>query len=296
MPSPQFQELLHALRNAPDRSGMRIEDLRTAQKAQAALKKLASDIRCEPCDLNGVPGEWVSAPEAVADRVLLYFHGGGYYRGAIDTVREMVSRMSRAAGVRALPIDYRLAPEHAFPAAVEDTLTAYRWLLDNGYQPQNIAVGGDSAGGGLTMALLIDARDKGLPLPAAGVCLSPWVDLTQSGDSYTTKATEDPSITKAYLDKYADLYLQGADAKLPLASPLYTDLHGLPPLLIQVGTAEVLLDDSVALAARARAAGVTVELDEWDQMTHVWQNNGAELPESQEAIVRIGAFVKQYLG
>jgi acetyl esterase/lipase len=275
---------------------MSIDDLRAAQKAQAALKTLAPDIRCEPCDLNGVPGEWVSAPEAAADRVLLYFHGGGYYRGAIDTVREMVSRMSRAAGVRALPIDYRLAPEHPFPAAVEDTVTAYRWLLDNGYQSQNIAVGGDSAGGGLTVALLINARDTGLPLPAAGICLSPWVDLAQSGDSYATKATEDPSITKAYLDKYADLYLHGADAKSPLASPLYADLHGLPPLLLQVGTAEVLLDDAVVLAARARAAGVTVELDEWEQMTHVWQNNGAELPESQEAIARIGTFIKQCLG
>ncbi len=295
MPSQQFLELLHTLRNAPDRSGVSIDDLRQMQREQALTKPLASDITCEPCDLNGVAAEWVSAPNASPDRVLLYFHGGGYYRGSIDTVREMTSRMSRASGARALPIDYRLAPEHPFPAAVEDTLTAYRWLLDHGYSPHNIAVGGDSAGGGLTMALLLNARDAGLALPAAGVCLSPWVDLAQSGDSYVTKVSEDPSITKAYLDKYGALYLGGADPKTPLASPLYADLQGLPPLLIQVGTAEVLLSDAAELASRARDAGVKVELDEWDQMTHVWQNNGDRIPESQEAVERIGTFIKQCL-
>ncbi len=295
MPSPQFLELLHALQNAPDRSGMSIDDLRRMQREQALQKPLASDIKCEPCELNGVSAEWVSAPNASSDRVLLYLHGGGYYRGSIDTVREMSSRMSRASQARVLPIDYRLAPEHPFPAAVDDALTVYRWLLDHGYAPHHIAVGGDSAGGGLTMALLIKARDTGLALPAAGVCLSPWVDLAQSGNSYVTKAAEDPSITKAYLDKYAALYLGGADPKTPLASPLYADLQGLPPLLIQVGTAEVLLSDAVELAARARAAGVKVELDEWDQMTHVWQNNGDQIPESGEAVERIGAFVQQCL-
>jgi monoterpene epsilon-lactone hydrolase len=296
MTSPQFQELLRALRNAPDRSGMSIDDLRTMQRQQAEQRPIAPDITCQPCTLNGVAAEWVGAPGASPDWVLLYFHGGGYYRGAIDTVREMVSRMSRASGARALPIDYRLAPEDPFPAAVDDTLTSYRWLLDNGYKPNNIVIGGDSAGGGLTVALLVNAREHGLPLPAGGVCLSPWVDLTQSGDSYTAKASEDPSITRAYLDKYADLYLPGADPKNPLASPLFADLSGLPPLLIQVGTAEVLLDDAVQLAARARAAGVKVELDAWEQMTHVWQNNGPGLPESQEAIARIGVFIKQCLG
>jgi acetyl esterase/lipase len=295
MPSQQFLELLHTLRNAPDRSGMSIDDLRRMQREQALKRPLASDIQCEPCDLNGVAAEWISAPNASPDRVLLYFHGGGYYRGSIDTVREMASRMSRASLARVLPIDYRLAPEHPFPAAVEDAITAYHWLLDHGYASDDMAVGGDSAGGGLTMALLIHARDAGLALPAAGICLSPWVDLAQSGNSYAAKAEEDPSITKAYLDKYAALYLGGADPKTPLASPLYADLQGLPPLLIQVGTAEVLLSDAVELAARARAAGVKVELDEWDQMTHVWQNNGDQIPESQEAVERIGTFIQHVL-
>lgn len=296
MPSPQFQALLQSLRNAPDRSGMTIEELRAAQTQKAAQHPVPPDITCEPCDLDGVPAEWIIAPAASSDHVLLYFHGGGYYRGSIETVREMVSRMSRASGVRVLAIDYRLAPEYPFPTAVEDAVTSYRWLLNNGYTPNHITVGGDSAGGGLTVALMVAARDQGLPLPAAGVCLSPWVDLSQSGVSYTTRAAADPSVTKAYLDKYADLYLNGADPRTPLASPLFADLTGLPPLLIQVGTAEVLLDDAVQLAARAQEAGVKVELDRWEDMTHVWHNNGPDLPESQQAIARLGTFVTQCLG
>jgi acetyl esterase/lipase len=296
MTSPQFQELLQALRSAPDRSGLTIEELRAAQEQKVAQYPVPPDVTCEPCDLDGVPAEWISAPDAASDRILLYFHGGGYYRGAISTVREMVSRISRVSGVRALAIEYRLAPEHPFPAAIEDAIASYRWLLANGFDPGHIVVGGDSAGGGLTVALMVAARDEGMPLPAAGVCLSPWVDLAQTGASYTTKAAEDPSVTKAYLDRYANIYLNGADPRAPLASPLYADLQELPPLLIQVGTAEVLLDDAVQLAAKAQEAGVKVELDEWQGMVHVWHNNGPALPESQEAIARIGAFIRQYLG
>jgi acetyl esterase/lipase len=293
MRSPQFQELLQTLRCMPDRSNMTIEELRAAQEQKAAQFPVPSDVTCEPCDLDGVSAEWISTPGTVANRVLLYFHGGGYYRGAISTVREMVSRMSRASGVRGLAIEYRLAPEHPFPAAVEDALTSYRWLLAEGYDSKHIVVGGDSAGGGLTVALMVAARDEGLQLPVAGVCLSPWVDLAQTGASYTTKASEDPMITKTYLNRYANLYLNGADPHTPLASPLYADLRGLPPLLIQVGTAEVLLDDSVQLATNAQKAGVKVELDVWEGMVHVWQNYGPSLPESQEAIARIGAFIQQ---
>ena len=296
MPSPQFQELVRTLRAAPDRSRLTIAELRAAHEQKAAQYPLAPDVSCEACNLDGVPAEWISAPGAAADRILLYFHGGGYYRGSINTVREMVSRISRVSGMRGLAIDYRLAPEHPFPAAVDDALTAYRWLLANRYNPRHLAVGGDSAGGGLTIALLVALRDQGEPLPAAGVCLSPWVDLTQSGESYITKATEDPSITKAYLDQYAAVYLQGADPRTPLASPLFADLHGLPPLLIQVGTAEVLLDDALRLARKAQEAGVTVELEQWQDMVHVWQNNGPTLPEGQDAVRRIGAFLRKYLG
>ena len=295
MPSPQFQALLDTLRAAPDRSGLAVEVLRVVQAEKAAQVPLPADVTCTPCHAGSVRGEWISTPGAASDCVLLYFHGGGYYRGSTATVREMVARMSRAAGVKALSIDYRLAPEHPFPAAVDDAVASYRWLLAQDYAAHNLVVGGDSAGGGLAVALLVAMRDDGAPLPAAGVCLSPWVDLSQSGTSYTTKAVEDPSISKAYLDRFATLYLNGAEARTPLASPLFADLHGLPPLLIQVGTAEVLLDDAIQLASRAQAAGVKVELDQWEGMPHVWQNNGPDLPEGQEAVLRVGAFIQMVL-
>ncbi len=300
MPSPQFQELYDTLKAAPDRSQMSLEDLREAAETKAREKPLPSDIACEAVDAGGgaalqVKAEWVSAPEAATDKVLLYFHGGGYYRGSMNTVREMVSRMSRASGLTVLNVGYRLAPEHPFPAAVDDALAAYGWLLERGVAPGSIAVGGDSAGGGLTMALMLAMRGQGRPLPAAGVCLSPWVDLTQSGQSYLTRVDEDPSITKPYLDHAAGVYLNGADARGQLASPMFADLAGLPPLLIQVGTAEVLLDDARSLADAARAAGVNVELDEWEGMVHVWQNSGPGLPEAKEAVEKIGAWLRGIL-
>lgn len=295
MPSEEFQELLQGLRNLPDRSETPIDALRAAQDEKARRFPPAADVETTPVDAGGVPAEWVSVPEARRDAVLLYFHGGGYYRGSAATVREMVSRMVRTAGVRALSVDYRLAPEHPFPAAVDDALAAFRWLLGEGYAPEQVAVGGDSAGGGLTVALMLAMRDRGGPLPACGVCLSPWVDLAQAGDSYVTKAAEDPSITKAYLDRFAALYLNGVDPHTPLASPLYGDMRGLAPLLIQVGTAEVLLDDATRLADKARAAGVHVQLEAWEHMVHVWHNNGPDLPEGQQAVAGVGRFLREQL-
>ncbi|MCZ6627424.1 MAG: alpha/beta hydrolase [SAR324 cluster bacterium] len=295
MPSQQFQELYESLRVAPDRGGMSLEQLREAGEAKARRYPLPPDVAHQAVMANGAAAEWVSAPGAAADRVLLYFHGGGYYRGSLHTVREMVGRISRASGLTALSVDYRLAPEHPYPAAVEDAVAAYRWLLEKGVAPRQIVLGGDSAGGGLCAALMIKVRGEGAPLPAAWVCLSPWVDLTQSGESYETRAHEDPSITKPYLDHAAQLYLNGVDAHDPLASPLYADLSGLPPLLIQVGTAEVLLDDSTRLEQNARAAGVQVELQSWEGMTHVWQNNGPQLPEATDAVSKIGEFIKKVL-
>ena len=244
---------------------------------------------------DGVPAEWVVAPQADRSRVLLYFHGGGYYRGSVRTVREMVSRISAASGWAVLSVDYRLAPENPFPAAVEDGATAARWLTE---QPgvTTWATGGDSCGGGLAMALLVRRRDEGLPLPAAGVLLSPWVDLTQSGASYDERASEDPHITRAYLTKFAGQYLGAADPMHPWASPLFTKMEGLPPLFIQVGTAEVLLDDARQLAHKAQAAGITVKLEEWQGMIHVWQNLGPKLPEAVSATAQIGAYLKQITG
>jgi acetyl esterase/lipase len=240
-----------------------------------------------------VPAEWVVAPGADARRVILYLHGGGYTIGSINTHRELAARLSRAAAARVLVIDYRLAPEHPHPAAVDDATAAYRWLLANGVDPARIVVAGDSAGGGLTVATLVALRDAHTPLPAAGVCLSPWVDLEGSGESMTTKAAVDPMVQRDGLLKMAAAYLAGQDARTPLAAPLYANLSGLPPLLIQVGTAETLLDDSTRLAERARKAGVNVTLDPWEDMIHVFQAFATYLPEARQAIDRIGEFVKQ---
>jgi len=251
------------------------------------------DVTTSAVHAGGVPAEWVVAPGADPQRVILYLHGGGYVIGSLATHRGLAGRLSGAAAARVLLIDYRLAPEHPFPAAVEDATAAYRWLLTTGIRPARIAIAGDSAGGGLTVATLVALRDAGEPLPAAGVCLSPWTDLEGTGDSVTTKASADPLVQKEMLLQLARWYLGGAHPRTPLAAPLYADLHGLPPLLIQVGTAEILLDDATRLADRARAAGVEVSLEAWEDMIHVWQLFAPMLREGQQAIERIGAFVQK---
>jgi monoterpene epsilon-lactone hydrolase len=247
-------------------------------------------------EAGGVPAEWIATPEALHERGIYYLHGGGYTLGSINTHREMISRLSRAARARALAIDYRLAPEHPFPAAVEDSTAAYRWLLAIGVDPARLVIAGDSAGGGLTVATLVALRDAGDPLPAAAVCLSPWVDLEGLGESMTTRAEVDPMVQREELLQHVKAYLGDAHPRTPLAAPLYADLRGLPPLLIQVGTAETLLDDSTRLAERAKAAGVDVVLEPWDDMIHVWQFCAAILPEGQQAIDRIGEFIRKHTG
>jgi acetyl esterase/lipase len=246
-------------------------------------------------DADGVPAAWVKVPESDSRRVVLYLHGGGYVIGSIRTHRDLAQRIARAAGARVLLIDYRLAPEHPHPAAVEDSVRAYRWLLSQGAQPASLAIAGDSAGGGLTVATLVALRDAGVPLPAAAVCLSPWVDLEGLGESMVTKADVDPMVQRDALLRMAAMYLGGHHPRTPLAAPLYADLRSLPPMLIQVGTAETLLDDSLRLAEKARAAGVEVALEAWDDMIHVWQAFAAMLPEGQQAIDRIGEFLRQRL-
>jgi monoterpene epsilon-lactone hydrolase len=208
----------------------------------------------------------------------------------------MVSHIAKTAGIKTLMIDYRLAPEHPFPAAVEDSLAAYEWLLAQGTAAGDIIIAGDSAGGGLTVATMVSFKEKGIPLPAGAVLLSPWVDLTISSDSVISKAGIDPLVTKKEIIKMAEAYLAGADARTPLASPLYADLTGLPPLLIHVGTAEVLLNDATRLADHARKAGVEVVLKEVEDMFHVWHFYTVMLPEALEAIQEVGGFIRQRLG
>ena len=238
--------------------------------------------------------EWVTAAGTEAERTILYLHGGGYVIGSPATHRGLAERLSKAAAARVLVIDYRLAPENPFPAAVEDAATAYRWLLASGTEAGKIAVAGDSAGGGLTAATLVALREAGDALPAAGVCISPWVDMEGIGESMTARAGLDPMVQKEGLLGMAGLYLQGADPRSPLAAPLYANLDGLPPLLVQVGTSETLYDDATRLADRAKAASVDVTLEPWDEMIHVWHLFAEALPEGQKAIDRIGEFVRQH--
>jgi acetyl esterase/lipase len=267
--------------------------MRAGIEAMAGVAVIPADVQCEKVSAGGVPAEWVVADSADRARVILYLHGGGYVIGSINTHRELASRLTRAAAARVLVIDYRLGPEHPHPAAVDDAVAAYRWLLSQGVSPSRISIGGDSAGGGLTVATLVAVRDAGLPMPAAGVCLSPWVDLEGIGESMTTKAAVDPMVQRDALLKMAAAYLAGQSPRTPLASPLYANLSGLPPLLIQVGTAETLLDDSTRLAERARKAGVQVTLEPWEDMIHVFQVFASMLPEGRQAIDGIGEFVKK---
>ena len=298
MASPEFQEILDMLAERAAANAGKTPTL--AERREGSVKTGArfenlDGIDTQAVDADGVPAEWVTAPNADADKALLYLHGGGYVTGSIASHRGMAANLSRSTGCRALIIDYRLAPEHPYPAQLEDAYTAYRWLLDSGFDASSIIVAGDSAGGGLTVATLVAARDSRDPLPAAGVCISPWVDMEGIGDSMTTKAGEDPMVTRAGLLEMASLFLSGSNPRYPLAAPLYAELAGLPPLLIIVGTAEVLLDDAVRLHEKALAAGVDSVLEKWDEMVHIWPWFAPFLPEGQAAIERIGEFAQSKL-
>ena len=266
--------------------------MRANMERMTSLMPPVPDVATEPVVANGVPAEWVSVPDVDDDRVVLYLHGGAYVVGSLNTHRDLAGRISRASGARVLNVDYRLAPEHPHPAAVDDATAAYRWLLDQDHAATDLAVAGDSAGGGLTIATLVALRDTGQPMPAAGVCLSPWVDLEGVGDSMTSCAHLDPMVQREHLVRMAKLYLAEHDPRTPLAAPLYADLSELPPLFIQVGTAETLLDDARRIAERAREAGVDVTLDVWDDMIHVFQAFAPILPEGQQAIEKIGEYLR----
>jgi len=289
MASQQLAKVLEIIKAQPSKPGVSVERMRAGMEKVA--ERVASDVRCDPVEIGGVHGEWIVAPGAADNRVILYLHGGGYVMGSINTHRAMIARISRAAKARVLAIDYRLAPEHPFPAAVDDATTTYKWLLSQGYQPGKITIAGDSAGGGLTFATLVALRDANIPLPAAAAPISPWTDLAATGESLRTRARVDPMVGDSGLAPMAQHYAGTHDLKHPLVSPLYADLTGLPPLLIHVGDAEILLDDSTRIAERAKAAGVDVTLEVWPEKVHVWHVFAKILPEGQQAIDRIGEFV-----
>jgi len=292
MSQQQLQQIIQMLKAQPIAGRPTVEETRANFEQMAGMFPVAADVKCEPVNAGGVKAEWVTAPGGDAGRAVLYLHGGGYVIGSINTHRDLAARISRAAKARVLLIDYRLAPEHPFPAAVEDSVASYRWMLAQGLKSSRIAVAGDSAGGGLTIATLVAIRDAKLAIPGAGACLSPWVDLEGVGDSMKSKASVDPMVQKDGLLEMAKHYLAGQNARSPLAAPLYADLAGLPPLLIQVGTAETLLDDSTRIAERARKAGMKVTLEPWENMIHVFQVFAPMLDEGQQAIEKIGEFVR----
>jgi monoterpene epsilon-lactone hydrolase len=253
---------------------------------------IARDVTVEPVSANGVRAEWTSTPQDDRDAALLYVHGGGYVIGSLNSHRHLVSEAGRVMKAWALALDYRLAPEHPFPAAVEDAVLGYRYLLSRGIRPGRIAIAGDSAGGGLVVAAMLAIRDAGLAQPACGWCISPWVDMEGIGETMSTKEAADPMVQKAGLLEMAGLYLNGANPRSPLAAPIYADLSGLAPLLIQVGAAETLLDDAIRLAKVAGAADVRVDLQIWPEMVHVWHIFHPELKAGRRAIEQGGAFVR----
>ena len=270
------------------------EDDRVSYERMMSVFSLDEDIVCQRVGAGGVPAEWIAAPGASEDHTLLYLHGGGYVIGSMRTLRVTLSRISRAAGVRVLGLDYRLAPENPFPAALEDCLAAYRWLLSEGADPAKIVFAGESAGGGLAVAAFVALRYLGEPMPAAGIGVSSWADLTQSGKSMTTNAEVDPSVSREGLWSRTKNYMGDRDPSTPLASPINADLHGLPPLLLMVGSIEVVLDDSTRLVERAKAAGIDATLEVWDGMPHNWHTFAPMLPEGQRAIDRMAEFIRKH--
>jgi epsilon-lactone hydrolase len=292
MPSQESIDLIELMRSGPLFAAGTVAEMRSGMESMG--RKADADIAVEETTAGGVPAKFFSAPGADTSKVLLYFHGGGYAMGSSSSHAWLTGALSRASGVRVLSLDYRLAPEHPFPAAITDAVSAYRSLIESGYAAANIVIGGDSAGGGLAAATLLSVKERGLAMPAAAVLLSPWTDLAITGDSITARASRDPMIgDRAGIEQTANSYCAGTSPKDPLVSPLYGDLAGLPPLLIQVGSEEVLFNDSTRFHEKALAAGVDSTLEEWDGQVHVFQMNGWMVPEGQRAIDRIGEFVRR---
>lgn len=292
MPSPEHEEMVTMMGEGLGLDDLSVEEQRAVMESSATMFPPEADVLVESIDLGGVPADWIAVEESRPDFVILYLHGGAYVMGSRRTHRGLAGRMARATRGHVLLPDYRLAPEHPFPAAVEDATSCWRWLLSAGYEPGRMAIAGDSAGGGLTLAALLALKEAGDPLAACAVCLSPWTDLEGTGPTAQAGAVDDPMMTPESLRGSGRLYA-GDDLRNPLAAPLHGDPAGLPPLLIQVGTREVLLSDSTRFAEKAQASGVEVELEVEEGLLHVWQMF-AHLPEAGAAMERIGSFVQRH--
>lgn len=293
MPSRELLAALAAAHAAGDRDmkiSQPLSEMRAELDARVARQVLDADMRYETVDAGGVPAVWVIPPQVTTDIVYLFFHGGAYVKANVAASHKGISGLCRALSARGLSVDYRVAPEHPWPAAVEDALRAYRYLLDEGMSAQDIAVAGSSAGGGLCLALLVALKDRGMPFPLAALPFSPWTDLTQSSASIKTRADKDPALTKPYLDRFAKDYAGKADAHLPTISPLFADFTGITTsILVQVGTEEILYDDAERLVQTARAAGLKAELASCEKGFHGWQN--LPVPEARAAAQRAAAFI-----
>ena len=269
-----------------------IDQLRKETKDAGNIIPLPKNTKFKRVSVGNIDAEWITSGEFETDKIFMFMHGGGYYRGSIASTRATVARISAEAKVRCLSIEYRLAPEYPFPAAIDDTYTAYNWLLKEGVKPKNIIVSGQSAGGGLCLALLLKLKEKNFFQPRGAVALSPWTDLTQSGKTMKINADIDPVISKKYLDRMANLYLAKTPNTSPLASPLYGELSGLPPLLVQVGSAETMLDDSRRFVEKAKEAKVDVQIEVYKDMFHGWHGSAHILKDGKKAIKNIGLFCR----
>jgi monoterpene epsilon-lactone hydrolase len=292
----ELTQLIEGLRAGRPDFSVDPQAARANFEALLATLPVNADIRIEQEVLGGVPGLRATCPGVREDCALLYLHGGAYIAGSASGYRGLAAELGRAANMTVHAIDYRLAPEHPFPAAIEDAVIAYGALLQQGLPPERIVLAGDSAGGGLALATLVALRDRQISLPAACLLMSPWADLACEGRSIVSKAQEDPSLTPEGLRAAAMHYLGAAMPRAPLASPIHADLTGLPPLLIQVGSAEILLDDAVRIARAAGAAGVEVRLEIWPRMVHVWQAFAFMLTDGRRAIDQAGAFLADSVG
>ncbi|TXT64730.1 MAG: Acetyl-hydrolase [Promethearchaeota archaeon] len=273
----------------------RVRESRENLESLAALVELPEDVNLTQLELNGMNAVWIDSPESDSQKVILYLHGGGYMEGSLKSHEDLAMRIGKASEARILLIDYRLAPENPFPAALSDAVSAYEWLIKNQHVPSsNIIIAGDSAGGGLTISTLLRLKELNKSLPSAAICLSPWTDLAMKGNSINANRNQDKFLKSYDLAFMASLYIQDKNPKNPLISPLYGDLSGLPPLFIQVGSPEILLDDAVRLAKKAEKAGVDVKLEVWDDMIHVFQAFADWAPEGEEAIKKIGQFARAH--
>lgn len=293
MPSQQHEALVEQILEGFVTDAPTLEDQRAGYEATLAATPIADDVTVDPFRIGDMDADWVSTPNSQSDRAILYFHGGGYVIGSNVGYREFAGRLARATAARVCVINYRLAPENPFPAAVDDAVAGYQYLLSNGLKASQIALAGDSAGGGLTLATLVSLRDQGLELPASGVCFSPWIDLEGTGDSAQPGGADDPMIAKEGLAGMAAMYA-GDDLTNPLAAPLHADLNGLPPLQIMVGTRELLLDDARRARGKIEQAGSKVDYYEGEGLIHVWPVLAPQAPESAQALERVANFASTH--